>query len=79
MGALNECDLAQAQFDEGQGAADCRATLINLYRLDAPGTEPMAETKNHWFAVRTKHWNLGTLNEIFTFPVSVVILSPCLT
>jgi outer membrane protein TolC len=46
-------DLAQAQLDEVQAAADCRAALINLYRLDgslllrrhldAPGAEPVAQ------------------------------------
>ncbi len=46
-------DLAQAQLDEVQTAADGRAALINLYRLDgslllrrhldAPGAEPVAQ------------------------------------
>ena len=46
-------DLAQAQLDEVQAAADCRAALINLYRLDgslllrrhldAPGAEPVTD------------------------------------
>ena len=45
-------DLAQAQLDEVQAAADCREALIQLYRLDgsllfrrhldAPGAEPVA-------------------------------------
>ena len=46
-------DLAQAQLDEVQAAADCRVALISLYRLDgslllrrhldAPGAEPVAQ------------------------------------
>ena len=45
--------VTQAQLDEVQAAADCRAALINLYRLDGslllrrhldvPGAEPVAQ------------------------------------